>query len=396
MRFLVRGVESGAQAVSLQLMEAESERQLRQELSSKGHVVLELRRERTPHAGGGRFNVSWWCRELRTLISAGMTVVEAIETMATGQHDATRQAVHATLLQALRQGQALSKAMRAAGVFPEVLIASVTASERTSNLPETLADYLRYSDVLDRLKRQAVSAAIYPSVVIGLGAVICAFLLIVVIPRFARMYVDSQTGLSAATHGILWLSRALQSNLPWVLLGVVVIATGLLWMVRQGMALRAALVALEFVGPLRRNWDQFRLAKLFQSLAMMFKGGYTLGEGLVVCQGLQLGPRMSQGLKQAHGAIAQGRSASQAFQEAGLTEQVTYRLLAVGERSGGFDVVLQTIAERHAQNFETFVERATRIVEPLLLLVVALVVGGIVVMMYMPIFDMAGNLGGGR
>ena len=81
-----------------------------------------------------------------------------------------------------------------------------------------------------------------------------------------------------------------------------------------------------------------------------------------------------------------------AFGEAGLTDTVSERLLAVGERSGGFDAVLQTIADRHATAFATFVERATRIVEPLLLLVVALVVGGIVVMMYMPIFDIANGV----
>jgi general secretion pathway protein F len=83
---------------------------------------------------------------------------------------------------------------------------------------------------------------------------------------------------------------------------------------------------------------------------------------------------------------------SSAFTDAGLTDTVTQRLLAVGERTGNFDRVLQTIAQRHAGNFTTFIERSTRIVEPLLLLTVALVVGGIVVMMYMPVFDIASSI----
>lgn len=93
--------------------------------------------------------------------------------------------------------------------------------------------------------------------------------------------------------------------------------------------------------------------------------------------------------------IARGRSASAALAGAGLTETVTERLLAVGERTGSFSTVLQVIADRHSQAFTTFIERATRIVEPLLLLLVALAVGAIVVMMYMPIFDIAGGLGVG-
>lgn len=148
--------------------------------------------------------------------------------------------------------------------------------------------------------------------------------------------------------------------------------------------------------PLLAQVDHFRLAKLYQSLALMVRGGYTVDEALSVGEALELGPRLKASLARARADIARGRSASSAFAQAGLTEVVTERLLAVGERTGAFEGVLQTIAERHAQRFATFVERATRIVEPLLLLLVAMVVGGIVVMMYMPIFDMANSIGGAR
>ncbi len=128
----------------------------------------------------------------------------------------------------------------------------------------------------------------------------------------------------------------------------------------------------------------------------MVRGGYTVDEALAVGEALELGRRLQSQLQQTRQDIARGRAASVAFATAGLTEPVTERLLAVGERTGAFDAVLRTIADRHAERFATFVERATRLVEPLLLLLVALVVGGIVVMMYMPIFDMANSLGSGR
>jgi general secretion pathway protein F len=124
----------------------------------------------------------------------------------------------------------------------------------------------------------------------------------------------------------------------------------------------------------------------------MFRGGYTLDEALQVCVGLGIGARMEAGISRARTDMGRGRAVSAAFAQAGLTEAVSERLLAVGERTGGFDAVLQTIADRHAEAFATFVERAMRIVEPLLLLIVALAVGGIVVMMYMPIFDMASGI----
>jgi len=127
-------------------------------------------------------------------------------------------------------------------------------------------------------------------------------------------------------------------------------------------------------------------------MALMFRGGYAFDEALGQCLDLGLGERIRHGVTQAQAALARGQRVSTALGDAGLTDTVSLRLLAVGERTGNFDKVLQTIAQRHAGNFSTFVERATRIVEPVLLLSVALFVGGIVVMMYMPVFDIASSI----
>lgn len=395
MRYTVRFVVPGAAHVHEETMEASSLEELRTLCTAQGRMVLAVTAASPPRAQP-RFDVSWWCRELRTLLQSGMTVVEAMDTLAAAHGDVDRDRVHAALLRSLRQGQSLSRAMRDTGAFPKVLVAGVTASERTSTLADTLDDYLRYDEMLGRLRRQAVSAAMYPAIVIGLGALIMLFLLVFVIPRFSRMYVDSNGELSGATQFVLWLSQIMQHRLPLVLGAIAILLVSAIVAVRSGAATRALAALVERVEPLRRQWDQFRLASLFQSLALMFRGGYTVNEALEVGEGLQLGTRMTDGLRLAREEIARGRNASAALAAAGLTETVTERLLAAGERTGAFDSVLQTIADRHAQAFSTFVERATRIVEPLLLLLVALVVGGIVVMMYMPIFDMAGSLGAGR
>jgi general secretion pathway protein F len=282
------------------------------------------------------------------------------------------------------------------GVFPEVLVAGVTASERTSTLAVALEDYLRYDEMLDRLRREAVSAAIYPALVMGLGALISVFLLVYVIPKFSRMYGDLHGSLSASTEFVMGLSRLLRDHGPWLALGVAALVAALLWAWRSGGLMRFGAAAIDRTGPLRKQWDHFRLAKLYQSLALMFRGGYTFDEALHVCHGLTLGARMAKGIGVAREQVARGKPASAAMAAGGLTDIVSERLLAVGERTGSFDQVLQTIAARHAQVFTTFVDRATRIVEPLLLLMVALVVGGIVVMMYLPIFDIAGGLGAAR
>jgi len=338
------------------------------------------------------FSVPWWCRELRTLLQAGMTIVEALETLQAQTPQGQRGQIQASLIKSLREGRPLSRAMQEASVFPAVLVASVKASERTSTLVPALEDYLRHDEMMLALRKQVVSAALYPAVVVSLGVLITLFLLLYVIPRFSVMYVDFQGNLSAATRVLLWVSKSVADHTAWVVGGFAAVAVTFLWAVQTGSALRVGLWLLARIGPLQRQWDHFRLAKLYQSLALMFKGGYTLDEALAVCETLGLGGRMTSGLEQARTDLGRGRGVSAALSAAHLTDAVSERLLAVGERTGSFDLVLQTIARRHASTFATFVERATRLVEPLLLLAVALLVGGIVVMMYMPIFDIANGI----
>jgi general secretion pathway protein F len=395
-RFRVRYFDPTQSRVVDEAIEAQSEAAARAALAQARRVVLELQPEPPGQRVrvAGSFDVAWWCRELRTLLKAGMTVVEALETLQAQSTDARRRQVQQALLQALREGQALSRAMRGSGAFSDVLVASVAASERTSTLVDALDDYLRYDEMLRRLRRQAVSAAIYPAVVVALGAAISLFLLLYVVPRFSSMYTDAHRELSPATHAVLWLSATVRSQFGWVVGALAGGVLALLAAWRSGWIARGAAALVAAIGPLDRRIDTYRLAKFYQSLALMFRGGYTLDEAMEVTRGLDLGPRLAGSLEQARRDISRGRSVSASMSQAGLTDAVTERLLAVGERTGAFDNVLQTIADRHAEDFATFVERATRIVEPLLLLLVALVVGGIVVMMYMPVFDIANSIRG--
>ena len=366
------------------------------QFEARGGVVLTT--QPLPAAGGRSrragavLDVGWWCRELRTLIAAGMTVVEALETVNAQSLGQARARANSELVAKLHEGKALSVAMREVGVFPAVLVAGVTASERTSGLVEALDEYLRYDEMLQKLRKQVVSAAIYPAVVIALGALIVVVLLLFVVPRFSQMYHDLRGSVSTTTKILVSLSQALSQHGAVIAVGAAALI-GALAVAWQRGAIQSAFTALALrIGPLQRQLDQYRFAKLYQSLALMFRGGYPLDEALAQCAALGLGRRMDGGIASAGAALSRGVRVSTALGDAGLTDTVAARLLAVGERTGNFDRVLQTIAERHAAQFTTFVERATRIIEPILLLLVALVVGGIVIMMYMPVFDIASSL----
>jgi general secretion pathway protein F len=184
-------------------------------------------------------------------------------------------------------------------------------------------------------------------------------------------------------------------SLPMVIAALVmaVAAAVLAW--KKGLVWRGLQRLAEALPTIRAQIDHFRLAKLYQSLALMHGGGYTFVEALDICGRIGLGGRIDEAVRLAASDIQAGKTPSVAFQTVGLADLVAMRILAVGERSGSFKTVLVTIGQRHALEFETFIARASRVVEPALLLLVALSVGGIVVMMYMPVFDIAGSLGRG-
>lgn len=333
-----------------------------------------------------------WCQELRTLLQSGMTVVEALDTLRAQSVEPGRKALHDALCGSLQEGRALSQAMADTGAFPLVLVAGIKAGERTSNLTEALDEYLRFHALLDGLKKKIVSSAVYPAMVTAVGLLVCVFLLVFVIPRFASMYADRQADIGIATRALLGASTLLTEH-STLLAGLLTIAAAAMahaW--RRGRVRRVAEHLAETIPALRRLLLDFQLAKLFQALALMVRGGYPLSQALEHCAQLQLGVQLQERTRRTQALLLQGRSIAMSLQDCGLTDETSVRLLSVGERTGQFDRILQAIAQRHASRFGLSIERLTRVVEPAMLLAVSLLVGGIVVLMYMPVFDIAGSI----
>ncbi len=394
--FHVRSVRLGEATVWEQTLQADSETALRQTLVAQGLTVLSVKaaKARTSSAAaGGRGRYALFCREVGTLIQAGMTVVEAVDTLSArerlaGRHDS----LAAQLLQRLQQGTALSQALASMPGAPAVLVAAVRAGERTSDLAQALNDYLKFDTLVEQLRRKVVSASIYPALVTTLGVGISLFLLLVVMPNFARMYTNLRGAAGGATGWMIGLSQWVSEHQAATLAAVGLALLTLAWWVWRGTARRQLIALAQRLPWMRRRIDDFQLAMMYQALALMLKGGYPLTEALAVASRSALDARLSQALQQALGRIAQGSAVAPALADAGLCDEVGRRLMAAAERNGEFHLAADVVSRLHGERFELFVERLTRIVEPVLLMAVALMVGTIVVMMYLPVFDMATRL----
>ena len=398
MDYVVRFLDASAAAVREQVVSARTAGEAKAQLESAGGVVLSVttswrsvlnQRVKRPLSSS---EVATICREIRALVAAGLSVVEALEALATARDGDKGPSIHARLLEQLRAGRSLSNAMERVSGFLLLLVASVRSSERTSNLIEALDAYLRYDDMISALRRRLVSASLYPGIVVSLGLLICAFLLWVVVPRFAALYGQVAGSAGTATHLLLRGSLFLKEHPGWVgsLLLVLILATAVFFSRGGGRRLCDRLAdAWPWLGA---QLAHFERARIYEALALLVKCGFSLHESLALCGELARGEKGRRRIDLARTRIESGVNVTTAFFEAGLTDSVTARLLRASERGGDFDRVLRAIALRHSQAFEAFVDRATRIVEPLLLLGVALLVGSMVVLLYMPIFDISASI----
>lgn len=400
MQFKVRTFHAASGAIAERSVDGEDAAAVTLMLEQQGLAVLSLAaqggrvRPRARIAGGLRsFNLVLFCDELRTLLSSGMSLVEAIDTLCTRDGDDAKRTVLLEIRQLLLEGKPLSSALEMNRLgFPPLLVASIRASERTSRLDEALEEYVAYEKVGQDLGRKVVSAAIYPSLVVGFGMLVCLFMISYVVPRFAKVYDDFSQQLSFSTV-ILMKAGQLSSDYLGLIVAVLVALVALAVIAHRNGKLKIfllrALGRFKFVQYYLRL---YQLARIYQTMSMLLKGGYTLSDAIPLAQNLAFEKKLQDQILRARAVIQEGKRLSTAFAENGLTDSVTERLLQVGERSGNLARIMDIIAQTYRQEFTVFIDRATRVAEPLLLMAVGVMIGAIIILMYMPVFDLAGGI----
>lgn len=399
MKLTVRYFQAGQSAISEEVVEAVSESALRAQWAAEplGRSILSIQTgqpsnyKTTQSASLKAADYPLFCRELKTLLHAGMTVVEAIDTLA-ATATVSQGNIARPLYQQLSAGQSLSQALSQLANVPDVLLAAVRSGERTSNLGEALDDYLAYHGMVADLRSKVVSAAIYPALVSVLGISITLFILMIVMPNFARMYDNLRGSAKGLTAVVIGVSSFMNAHRSEVFAGLIVLVLLLVWWIRTGRAKRALLALAWAIKPLRLEIEHFQLAMLYQTLHLLIKGGYPVTEAMTIAGSAALNQQMQAGLRAALARIEQGKPIAQTLFDRGLCSEVDRRLMAAAERNGDFYRTAEVVSGLHREHFETFVGRATRIIEPALIFLVALMVGSVVVMMYLPVFEMSTQL----
>jgi len=394
MQYNVVAVDSRQQVVALNL-EAASEALAADQLRLRGLTLVSMEQSglRLPALKRKKkFPATLFSIELLSLLEAGLNLVEALQTLAEKEGSGERQEVLSAILAAIHRGEPFSQAVASLPRhFSPLYVATIKAAERTGNVPEALGRYIAYQEELERVRKKIVSASIYPAILVGVGGLVLAFLMFYVVPRFARVYEDMAGTLPLFSKLLLAFGGFIGNNLVVLALAFLGLAGGAAWALSRADVRAWLNTQLWRVPALGKHMKVYQLARLYRTTAMLLRAGIPAVRALDMVRDL-LAAHLRPQLIHARKKIEQGVAMSAALGAVGLATPVAARMMVVGERSGEMGQMLAQIARFHDDEVARYIEWFTKAFEPVLMAVLGIAIGGVVVLMYMPIFELAGSI----
>lgn len=394
MRFHVKAMRAG-EGVTALVFDAVNENDATQQAELQGYTVL---------AVGARSGLAWFGRktgqfplvlfshELLALLDAGLPLVEAVETLAEKEHRPEVKRAITQVIEHLYEGKTLSQALAYfPQSFPALYVATVRAAERTGDLQEALQRYIAYQTQIETVKKKLVSAMIYPVLLLGVGGLVTIFLLVFVVPKFSRLFENSGGDIPLLSRLLIQWGGLIEAHALNIGIAALVLLVSLIYLARLPQTRVWVGLKLWSIPAIGEHMRVYQLARFYRTVGMLLNGGIPVVTALEMVEGL-LHTTLRGLLRGATLEIREGKPMSHAMEANHLTTPVSLRMLRVGERTGRMGEMMERIAGFHDEEMARWVDRFTRLFEPLLMLFIGVIIGGIVVLMYLPIFELAGSI----
>lgn len=382
------------QAVSI-VLDASSPADARRQAEAQGYAVVGIKATASGGMRWGKpadFPLLQFNQSLLILLRAGLSVVEAIETLADRESRAETKQVLARLHEQLKVGLSFSTALEAQpAMFPPLYVASVRANEKTGALTEAIERFITYRAQADLLRKRVIGAAIYPAMILGVGTLVIAFLLLYVVPRFSLVFQDLGDRIPAMSRLLLQWGQFANAHVMALLAGGGLCLAALAYALGRPSVRLAIARQIQRVPRIGEIVRVYQLARFYRALGMLQQAGIPILAALEMVAGL-LPATLQAPLAAARRDIGEGRSISAAFETHGLTTAVSLRLLRVAERTGQMGEMLERTASFHEEDIAQAIDWFIRSFEPLLMIAIGLVIGIVVLLMYAPIFELAGSI----
>ncbi len=373
---------------------------LQESLEEQGFFVFKIRKvslqwfSKGPGGGslsGRRFLVL--NQEMLVLIRSGLPILQVLDTLVDRMEAGGLLNTLQDIRSDVRGGNSLSGSFgRFPKIFPQLYVASLQAGEQSGDLPVTLARYIEYQKRVEAIRAKVRSATFYPALLAVAVTVVLGFLLLYVIPSFTQVYADANMQLPLLTRMVIALANGLVTGLP-VWLPAILISFFLLRAYarteRGALTLDKIKLRLPFFGALL---SEYALSTFCRTFAITMASGLPIVQAMQMSRGTLNNRVLEKGLAEAVNRIKEGARISEALEQTGNFPIIALRMIGVGETSGSLVDMLTDVSDYYEDEVERRLDRLTTMVEPLMMMTMGLLIGGIVVAMYIPIFQMAGTV----
>jgi type IV pilus assembly protein PilC len=374
---------------------AADEAALRADLEQQGYYLFGIRRGlRLTDIALRRRRISpvvllIFGQELAALLKAGLPLYQSLDVMLERQKDPVFRASLAGVREKVRAGVSLSDAFKAeADLYPPMFAASLVAGERSGSLETVLRRFVQYMRMSQSLRKKAITAAIYPILILTMMLGMAGVLLLFVIPKFQDFYEGMGADLPLITRALLGLAHVLASNLAVIAVAIVAgVMAFVVWRRREGsgVVLDRLFLRIPFAGPMMRMYSTSQLAR---TLSTLLVGGLPLIDALEVATASIGNRAMAAAVSSATPQVREGKSLTTALESTGMLENLPLEMVKVGEQTGALADMLTAVAEFYDEEIDTRLQTALAVAEPIMLCVLAIIVAGMLLAFYLPLFQM--------
>jgi len=338
-------------------------------------------------------DVILFCRQFSTMIDAGLPIIQCMDILHAQQENATFKKMLKHIKEQVESGSTLADSLKKyPKQFDDLFVNMVSAGEAGGILDTILRRLSAYLEKAAKLKSQVKGAMTYPIVTLLIAVLVVAVILVFVIPVFEEMFADMGGTLPGPTLIVMAMSEFVKSKIHWIIIGIFlfIFAFRKYYATEKGRRMvDATVLKLPVFGILIRKVS---VAKFTRTMGTMLSSGVAILEALDIVARTAGNKTVERAIYTVRSGIAEGRTMADPLAESGVFPAMVCQMISVGESTGALDAMLGKIADFYEEEVDQAVENLTSLIEPFMLVFLGVVIGGLVVSMYLPIFKMAGNL----
>jgi type IV pilus assembly protein PilC len=327
-------------------------------------------------------------QQFLTLIKAGLPILNSLELLIKRQKDAYLRSLLENVRDRVKSGELLSAAFAAQGAFPKIYPTTLLAGEKSGNMEEVLSRYISFQRLALTFKKKLAVSLVYPALLVTVVIIMLVFLITYVVPEFAKLFENLNAKLPAITVFMLAVGTHAQRYAPVLAIAFVLLVLFLWrWKNTERGAERIDRVIL-WLPLLGQIWLKYQVANFARMLSTLLSGGLPLVQALETAGDSMSSRRILNGVSEAASRVREGRTLAGSLEEQKMFPDLSVEMIEVGESTGALPAMLNSVAEFYEEDVQTALGAAMALIEPVILIVMAVFVGGVLISLYMPIFTL--------